>query len=118
MIVDYTKTIENYVQKVDYIRDDFDKICDIALNSYLTYSCLSCTIQTNYTIAEVELKIREDLTQEVKRYRKGHVFRNVVNPLHIDHDSGMEYCGRCLGVDDRGNCYKDVIRQCPFREDG
>jgi predicted nucleic-acid-binding Zn-ribbon protein len=115
MAVDQKITLDNYVAKVDYIRDGLDKICDIALNSYLTYRCTSCLYQTNYTMAEVELKLREDLTLEVKKYRKNHVFRNVINPLYIDQDSGLEFCGRCLGVDDEGNCYIDVIKQCPFR---
>lgn len=117
MVVDYQITIENYVNKVDYVRDDLGKICDIALNSYLTYGCTNCTYKANYTMAEVELKIRQDLTQEVKKYRKTHVFKKVINPLYIDADNGMEFCGRCLGIDNEGNCYKDVILQCPFRRE-
>lgn len=115
MTVNYPATLENYVAKVDYLKDELGNICDIALNSYLTYSCMSCSNKKDYTMAEVELKIRQDLTQEVKKYRKTYVFKNVVNPLYIDADSGIEFCGRCLGVDNEGNCYKDVISQCPFR---
>ena len=115
MIVDHKITLDNYLAKVNYVTDDIGKICDIALNSYLTYVCNSCTKQTDYTIAEVELKLREDLTFEVKKYRKSHVFRNIINPLYIDPDNGLEYCGRCLGVDNEGNCYSDIIKQCPFR---
>ena len=117
LIVDNRATLDRYIAKVDYIKDDLGNICDIALGSYLTYQCIQCTAKIDYTFKEVEQKARESITNDVKIYRKKHVFRNFINLMYIDQDSGIEFCGRCLGVDNEGNCYKDIISQCPFRKE-
>ncbi len=117
LLVDNQVTLDRYLTKVDYVKDDIGDICDIAVGDYLTYKCLGCTYTVDYTFKEVEQKARESVTNEVKKYRKLHVFTEVINPMFIDQDSGLEFCGRCLGVDNEGNCYKDIILQCPFRKE-
>ena len=117
LLVDKEASLASYLSKVDYIKDDVEEICDIAMNTFLVYTCINCKRTFEYTLADVELKIRELIKSDVMQFRKKYVIRNDIVPGTVNPDNGIEYCGRCAGADDEGNCYKDVISQCSFRRE-
>lgn len=112
--MDYTASLEEYLQKVDYIKDTINHITDVALKTPLLYKCVQCGTIFKYSWPELEIKIRESLCKDVKRYRKIYVFKNIINPGSINPDSGLIFCGICDGVDNLGNCYVDITKLCPF----
>lgn len=114
LIFDYSASLEEYLSKVDYTTDTFDKIGEIAINSPLIYLCIQCKEKFKYTISELEAKMRETVYKDVKAYRRSYVFKKIISPASIDVDSGLMYCGNCIGVDNEGNCYKSIINVCPF----
>ena len=112
--IDYTSSLEEYLHKVDYIKDDINYITNTALQTPLFYKCIRCSKIFKYTWQELEAKLRQAVSRDVKRYRKIHVFKNVINPININPDNGLVFCGICDGVDNSGNCYNDIIKVCPF----
>ena len=112
--MDYNASLEDYLHKVDYVKDSADQIVDTALSTYLIYRCSRCSSIFKYTWPELEFKLRESVYKDVKRYRKIYVFKNVINPGSINPDNGLIFCGICDGVDNIGNCYKDITKICPF----
>ncbi len=113
--VDYDTTLSEYLTKVDYVKDDINKTCDIAISSFLVYKCLGCNKTFKYTLKEVEFMIRQTITKDIKRYRKSQVSKQLYQLTLVDPDNGMDYCGLCDGVDGEGNCFVDMFPQCPFR---
>ena len=111
---DYDSSIAEYISKVDYINDEVHVIEEIALKTPLIYKCINCMSIFKYTFKEYELKRQESVRADVKRFRKIHVFKHIVNPGSINPDNGLVYCNICDGVDNKGNCYKDIIAVCPF----
>lgn len=112
---DEQATLEKFLSKVDYVRDDLDNICDIAINNFIIYKCDYCGATYELQLRDVERKLREKIAHDVKAVRKIYVMRNDIPIGSVDPDNGMEYCGLCVGVDNEGNCYKDIIKQCSFR---
>lgn len=113
--LDNNLTMENYLAKVDYLKDSIDNITNIATSTPLYYTCTMCGGKQEHSLSEVITKFKQQLILDVKTFRKIHIFRNFINPLAINPDNGMAYCGNCIGVEN-GNCYIDVIKQCPFKE--
>ena len=111
---DYDTSISEYLLKVDYVNDKISDICDTAKDIPLVYKCISCSAKFKYSFKELEQKRRESIHADIRRFRKIHVFKNVINPASINPDNGLEYCNICDGVDNAGNCYKDIISVCPF----
>lgn len=114
LFFDYHTTIEEYLPKVNYMQNTIKDICDIALDSHLSYNCTHCAEKFKYTFKEVELKLIDTIKKDVKRYRKIYVFKNIINPMNIDPDNGLVFCGICDGVDNLGNCYNDIKNVCPL----
>lgn len=117
VLPDERATLESFLQEVDYIKDDLGEICDIAVNNYIIYKCQQCGTTYRYTLPEVEQKFREQIAHEVKIVRKRYVMKHDVPVGTVDPDNGLEFCGRCVGVDDEGNCFTDIIKQCSFRRE-
>lgn len=112
--MDYNASVEEYLYKVDYVRDNVEHIVETALKTYLVYKCVRCGSIFKYTWPELEAKLREAVFKDVKRYRKIYVFKNIINPGSINPDNGLVSCNICDGVDNLGNCYSDIIKICPF----
>lgn len=111
---DYDSSIKEYISKVDYINDDDSFIFTTALNTPLIYRCINCDSTFKYTFKDLEIKRQESVRADVRRFRKIHVFKNIINPGSINPDNGLVFCNVCDGVDNSGNCYKDIIAVCPF----
>lgn len=111
---DYNTSINEYLHKVDYINDSDDFILDTAMSTGLVYRCINCKKTYKYTFRDLELKRRESIRADVRRYRKIYVFKNIINPGSVNPDNGLFECNLCDGVDNLGNCYKDIIAVCPF----
>ena len=112
--MDYTSSLEEYLHNVDYVKDDIEHIAKTALQTPLLYKCIRCSKVFKYTWKDLELKLRQAVFKDVKRYRKIYVFKNFVNLAVINPDNGLTFCGICDGADNAGNCYKDIINICPF----
>jgi hypothetical protein len=110
----YTETLENYLPKVDYINNSLDYVCSAALAMTLMYDCVYCDKKFKYSFEDLNNKLRESVVNDVKKYRKIYVFKNILTPTLINPDNGIDYCGLCDGADNLGNCYIDVIKICPF----
>lgn len=113
--INYSDTLSTFLEKVNYLDDSIDDIKKQASNIYIEYFCSFCDIHYNYTLEEVFDKFIERVVYDVKNYRKIHIFKNYINPTIINPDSGMVFCGQCTGIDNLGNCYLDIQKQCPFK---
>jgi len=109
------ETLSNYLNQVDYLNDSIDTLCSKALSTSAYYKCPRCSLKYTYTIDEVVNKFKEQLIFDIKKYRKIHIFKNYINPMIIKPDNGLLFCGLCAGIDNKGNCYVDIIKQCPFK---
>ena len=110
----YIKSLDQYLNKVDYIRDSENTIIDIAVNSPMFFYCLLCDKEFLYSSKDLENKLKETISSDIKQYRKKYVFTKVIQIQFINPDNGFKYCGKCAGVDNQGGCYKDIIKVCPF----
>lgn len=111
-IFDEVATRMAYTEDANYMIDEVGKIIEETLQQYLIYTCMNCNTQYNLTYKEWELRTRERLAKEVMEARKFNIFKGVVDPSKVDPDNGLEWCGKCSGVDNEGNCYSDIIKVC------
>jgi len=112
--MDYQASLEDYLYKVNYVTNDITYITDTAIKAYMIYKCIGCGKVFKYTLKDLELKLRQSIHKDVRKYRKIYVFRNILNPANVDPDNGLLFCGICDGVDNLGNCYTDIVNICPF----
>lgn len=112
---DYTTSLETFIFDNNYLHSDMSVIKENAKNSYLIFTCISCSKSTKYTLEELFILTSNLVIADIKRRRQRYVFRELLSSNDIDPDKGLEYCGLCLGADGEGNCYKDVITKCPFK---
>ena len=115
LFYNYQATIEACLGDSNYLKDTIKDIQERWLSNYLIYSCDFCKKTFKYTIIEVEKKVREGIARDVMSFRKLNMFKKEINPKTIDPDNGLEYCGQCDGVDRKGNCYVDIIKQCTIK---
>ena len=112
--IDYTNTLSVFLEDVDYMSDSIDNIKAKASNLSVNYFCSYCDLQYSYTIDTIINKFLERVEYDIKNYRKIHIFKNYINPLLIQPDNGIIYCNNCTGIDNLGNCYIDIHKQCPY----
>jgi DNA-directed RNA polymerase subunit RPC12/RpoP len=112
--MDYQASLEDYLYKVNYVTNDITYITDTAIKTHMIYKCYGCGKVFKYTLEDIELKTRQSIHKDVRKYRKIYVFRNILNPANVDPDNGLLFCGICDGVDNLGNCYTDIVNICPF----
>ena len=115
LIIRYNETLNTFLSKVDYLKNDIPFIKETASKIEVGYYCGFCEGTFNFTFDEIFEKFLDRIVYDVKKYRKIHIFKNYINPHSINPDNGMIYCGACLGVDELGNCYNDIYLQCPVK---
>lgn len=114
--IKYNSTIETFISKVDYLKDDLDFIKDTARNISIDYFCPFCEIKYSYFLDDVITKFVDRIVYDVKNFRKIHIYKNYINPTIVNPDNGLLFCGKCLGTDNFGNCYLDIYKQCPLKD--
>ena len=112
LLFDEFFTRNEYLKDADYIVDDAGEIVDSAVQQYLMYKCSRCNKLYKFTYMEWEKKARTKIAKEIMIARKLKVFREVVDPANVDPDNGLEWCGKCDGIDNEGNCFTDIIKVC------
>ncbi|MBV5347605.1 hypothetical protein JZU46_05255 [bacterium] len=105
--------MDNYLNQVNYLTDSMSSITDIATTTPMFYKCENCDSLFSYTIDTLLIKFKEQLIYDVKSFKKIHIFKNYINPTIINPDNGLFFCGECIGIDNKGNCYVDIAKQCP-----
>lgn len=115
LFFDKVKTVDNYVQEVDYVKNTLEDLESSFKYLELMYFCPNCNKNILMSFDDVFNCLTKNLLDDIKNYRKLYAFRNVASKYSINPDNGLEFCGSCSGVDNEGNCYKDVIKYCPFR---
>lgn len=116
LMFDYDNTVDNYTKEVDYKTQPLDFIMEKVLANYLLYVCSSCDKKYKYTYKELERKLRESVSKDVVGAKKAKMFREDINFDLIKPGCGVEYCGQCTGIDNKGNCSLDLIKQCTIRK--
>lgn len=112
VFVDEVETRLKYESDANYLVDDAGKILERTIQDYLIYRCVGCGQVYKLTYKEWEQRAREKLAKEIMLARKFHIFKHVVDPKKVDPDNGLEWCGKCDGVDGEGNCFTDIIKVC------
>ena len=115
LIIDYKTTLDVFLSDVDYLKDDSVSKQEKATNLKVDYFCNFCNKKYQYNINDIITNFLHRIEYDVKNYRKLYIFKNHINPMSINPDNGMIFCNNCSGVDNLGNCYIDIYKQCPAR---
>jgi hypothetical protein len=115
VIFDEVATRLEYYLDADYLVDDVGKIIDETLQQYLVYKCTYCNKIYKLTYVDWEYRVREKIAKDIMLARKFNVFKNIVDPSKVDPDNGLEWCGKCDGIED-GYCFTDIIKVCNIRQ--
>jgi hypothetical protein len=115
--IDEYLTAEEYGKDMDYLVDEVGHLVESTIQKYLVYRCISCDATYRFTYKDWEKHIRVKVAKIAMDLRKQKMFAEDINPMMIDPDNGLEYCGQCDGYDGEGNCLVDIIKQCTIRKD-
>jgi hypothetical protein len=113
--IDEYLTAEEYSKDMDYLVDEAGHLVESTIQKYLIYRCVVCGINYRFTYKDWEKRIRIKVAKMAMDLRKQKMFAEDINPMIIDPDNGLEYCGQCDGYDGEGNCLVDIIKQCTIR---
>lgn len=114
--LDRNRSVETCLKDINYLKDDLIKIQDRWFSSKMTFECKACANVEKYTFEELCTKVKEDIARDVMTVRRTHMINSgQINPSSIKPDNGIEFCGICNGIDEKGNCYVDLIKQCTIR---
>lgn len=113
--IDEYLTAKEYSKDMDYLVDDVGKLVTSTIQKYLIYRCDMCGIIYKFTYKDWEESIRIKAAKMAMSLRKQKMFAEDINPMKIDPDNGLEYCGQCDGYDGEGNCLVDIIKQCTIK---
>jgi hypothetical protein len=95
--------------------DSTGKLIEASIQQYLIYTCIKCGKNYKFSYKEWEKRFRMQIAEDAMHVRKAEMFKQL-NPYIIDPDNGLEFCGQCDGIDNEGNCYVDIIKQCTIRK--
>ena len=112
----YDMTLQDYLRRVNILEDDIDLVLGDSVESPLAYVCEGCGSQYRYTYKDVIEKVKLLLKWDIMNIRKANMLKNDINFMSIKPGCGIEYCGQCSGVDGKGNCSVDLIKQCTIRK--
>lgn len=113
--IDEYLTAKEYSKDMNYLVDEIGHLVESTIQKYLIYRCNICGIVYKFTYKEWEELIRIKVAKIAMDLRKQKMFAEDINPMRIDPDNGLEYCGQCDGYDGEGNCLVDIIKQCTIR---
>jgi len=114
--IDEHITAEEYSKDMDYLVDEVGYLVESTIQKYLIYKCSNCGATYRFTYKDWEKLIRIKVAKVAMSLRKQKMFAEDINPMIIDPDNGLEYCGQCDGYDNEGNCLVDIIKQCTIRK--
>lgn len=115
--IDEYLTAEEYSKDMDYLVDEVGHLVEATIQKYLVYRCGVCGTTYRFTYKDWEERIRIKVAKMTMGIRKRKMFEGDINPMRIDPDNGLKYCGQCDGYDGEGNCLVDIIKQCTIRKD-
>ena len=116
LLIDMQSTIDAYCDKANYTLPEIDDILDNAVYNYLIYKCESCGTEYKYTYKEWERRFRKIMLKDVMKVRKAIMLAEEINIATLRPGCGVKYCGQCDGIDGKGNCSVDLIKQCTMRK--
>ena len=114
--IDEYLTAEEYSKDMNYLVDEVGHLVKSTIQKYLIYNCAMCGATYKFTYKDWEELIRIKVAKMAMNLRKQKMFAEDINPMRIDPDNGLEYCGQCDGYDGEGNCLVDIIKQCTIRK--
>jgi hypothetical protein len=88
---------------------------DLDFNT-MRYTCLGCGKIVDLTYKDIETRIRSYLIEQALITKKKPIIQKYVDFTEVDSDKGLFYCGKCAGIDNEGNCFKDLKNKCNFRK--
>lgn len=112
----YEITLQDYLKNINVLEDDLDKVLGDSIESPLVYVCSGCENTYKYTYKDVIEKIKLLLRWDLMKLRKSNMLRHDINFDLIEPGCGVEYCGQCSGIDNKGNCSVGLIKQCTIRK--
>ncbi len=115
LMVDLHATSDEYYKDIHYLINETGNIIEATLQKYLVYKCPLCKVTYRYTYKDWEERMRKKIAKEVMEVRKVDVFSKI-NPMSVNADHGMSFCGQCSGYAGDGNCLNDIISQCSIRK--
>lgn len=115
ILIDEELTAKEYTKDMNYLVTKDGKLDVSTIQVYVIYRCLKCNKLYRFTHKDWEELIRIKIAKMTMDIRKQRMFAKDINPLLIDPDNGLEYCGQCDGYDGEGNCLVDIIKQCTIR---
>lgn len=116
MILDELSTFESYKEDGRTKLNEDGTLAEESIPEYLIFKCLKCDATCNLTYKEWFDQVKQKIARDVLYSTRQELFKKHINPHIIDPDNGLEFCGQCPGVDNEGNCYVDIIKQCPMRD--
>jgi hypothetical protein len=115
LALDEISTFEDYKKDHGIILKEDGTLSEESIPTYIVFKCLSCNSLYKLTYEEWFEKVKFKIAESAMHARRLEIFKEHINPYIIDPDNGLEFCGKCPGIDNEGNCYVDIIKQCPIR---
>lgn len=113
---DYNFTLQEYLSRINLLKGDIDDVLGESVESPLVYVCTNCEHKYRYTYKDVIEKIKLLLRWDIMNIKKADMLKKDISFELIKPGCGVEYCGQCSGVDGKGNCSVDLIKQCTIRK--
>jgi hypothetical protein len=113
---DYDSTLEEYLTRNSLLKGDIDDLLGETIESPLVYVCINCKNIYRYTYKDIIDRIKLLMKWDIMNIRKANMLKKDISFELIKPGCGIEYCGQCSGVDGKGNCSVDLIKQCTIRK--
>lgn len=107
------KTFAAWQSPVVFRLDDIDKIKDGIVSDVLVFICDKCDAEERYTLKEVELKFRKQLSKILITQIARNDMPDPGSMRNIDRT--LIYCGKCGGFDGKGACPHLIYDNCKLK---
>ena len=114
IVLNQKKTMDYYMDTMQYTIERVGNINYDQIPLFTFYKCHGCKKEYKFDVKEYELRVKKTLVEMALKIKRSELLSSI-NPYNIDPDNGMEFCGICEGYDQKGNCFVDMVKQCPLR---